>query len=1263
MSSFLKPRTSRVLPKVFYENKMETSTSFSDKFVTSTYGNIYDTIKNVNRNQLIISPSNLFNFSMNDPLIDYLEKMTGNSGFVKNSRNLDNISEKIKENPRDETYSFQNFIVQRGNVFEKEIIDKIKRKFNHDDEIFQDVNEIHELYRTSKVKITRDLLYRKTPIIYQGVLEDKKRIFMYGRPDLIVRGDYLEKFITNVSKNIPQSEDYYYIVDIKSKTLKLRANDNTIYSAGIFKYYKMQLFMYKLLLEETLNKIHYNDNNSVRHRPFSTNYAFILGKSWKISQKGEVTMKNDPFDRLGVMLITENEFQTIFSNIIDAIEWKNILHSEFGIMKLYPKPSHTQLYPNMKNTYDFKWRNFKNKYASEINEITMLWNCSVKHREYAMENYNIDNWKDNLTSEKLGLPENGKIGKNVDNIIEINTRPYQNSIEYDHSDMYIIDYIPSKIITKSVESFQKNIYAYFDFETILEYILIKPETNLSPPSKNLVFMNTIYLELGPEMNTHKLYTDLYNRIKKIKNTNNNMEIIFNKSNSKKIEEPGITISFYPKNNIDENLSISIIKYMKHITEALSEYYFYFYHWSPAEIGVIKENYREFSITRNKNYEFVDLCLELTNAKLAVKDAFGYSLKNISNAMIKHGMIKNISWDKNSKCADGTSAMMFAKIANDYVIKTGKPFKSCPDFEDVLYYNQVDTKILAEILNFFVSEHEKEMEEIPNAQEIDAMTLESLSSLSSWSFELHQKPNKPKKRKILEDTDDDSDSKNNFQRVTRSSCKKQKILHDYLYENVSDTDSEYLPDQEDKNKKSIIDLYIDYISKICNDEKYLSKIKNNFPTSEEIFNSDLKDIPKKEILEQMSLVYYYGDPQIIYESYNRIMEIWTDKENFGILNDDYKGEKNTSNSIDSIETIISKSDHIPQSEKQIIKYWYEKYQRIKESTQEKNILYNQIITALKLPYTKIKKISISPEKTHFDYIKNLRENLDNRLYGMENVKFRLLQYMNKYVSNKSVKNCLALCGPPGVGKTAIAQSISETLGLPMFKYSIGGEIDASVIRGSSGVWVGATEGIITKSLINMGVSNGVLVIDEIDKIGKCEKGMQVTNSLLEIIDPTQNSDFKDRFLEDLKIDLSKLLIIMTMNETSQVNSILLDRMEIIKCNAYTIEEKYIISKKYIIPRIMDDYDDLPNNYIYLEKDAFQNLSKNKSGIRYLSMLLRKIVDIFYLFYCCNITNPYSKKSMEVLGSEIKKIKLPSKIKKYNNKINSELITSLLENDKK
>lgn len=277
----------------------------------------------------------------------------------------------------------------------------------------------------------------------------------------------------------------------------------------------------------------------------------------------------------------------------------------------------------------------------------------------------------------------------------------------------------------------------------------------------------------------------------------------------------------------------------------------------------------------------------------------------------------------------------------------------------------------------------------------------------------------------------------------------------------------------------------------------------------------------------------------------------------------------------------------------------KMQRMNPQVAEYSIQRNYLELFLGLPWNEF-------SKDKFD-LKRAMKILDRDHFGLEDVKRRIIEYLAVLKLRNDMKSpILCLYGPPGVGKTSLGKSIAEALGREYVRISLGGLRDEAEIRGHRKTYIGAMPGRIIQSLKKAGTSNPVFVLDEIDKLSNSNQG-DPSSAMLEVLDPEQNSEFYDNFLE-MGYDLSKVMFIATSNSLSTIQPALRDRMEIINVTGYTIEEKVEIAKRHLLPKQLKEHG-LTDKHLKIGKPQLEKIVEGytrESGVRGLEKQVAKMV---------------------------------------------------------
>jgi ATP-dependent Lon protease len=286
-------------------------------------------------------------------------------------------------------------------------------------------------------------------------------------------------------------------------------------------------------------------------------------------------------------------------------------------------------------------------------------------------------------------------------------------------------------------------------------------------------------------------------------------------------------------------------------------------------------------------------------------------------------------------------------------------------------------------------------------------------------------------------------------------------------------------------------------------------------------------------------------------------------------------------------------------KEMFQKGIEKLERMHPSTPDYSIVYNHLDLMLDLPWE-----DYSEDKYDLRKAKSV---LDADHYGMQKIKERILEYLAVLKLKGDMKSpILCFYGPPGIGKTSLGRSIANAIGRKYVRLSLGGIHDESEIRGHRKTYIGAMPGRIVQSIRKTKISNPVMILDEIDKVGSDLRG-DPSSALLEVLDPEQNHTFYDNYLE-LEYDLSKVLFIATANNLQTIQPALRDRLEIIELNGYAIEEKIEIAKRHLWPKQKDAHG-LGNTKFRISDKVLEKIIEDytrESGVRELDRQLASIM---------------------------------------------------------
>lgn len=295
----------------------------------------------------------------------------------------------------------------------------------------------------------------------------------------------------------------------------------------------------------------------------------------------------------------------------------------------------------------------------------------------------------------------------------------------------------------------------------------------------------------------------------------------------------------------------------------------------------------------------------------------------------------------------------------------------------------------------------------------------------------------------------------------------------------------------------------------------------------------------------------------------------------------------------------KTKKVPPAVNEVLEEELNKFRFLESHSSEFSVTRNYLDWLTSMPWGVTSKENLD--------LKRATEILDEDHYGMDDIKKRILEFIAvSQLKGSTQGKIICFFGPPGVGKTSFARSIARALNREYYRFSVGGMTDVAEIKGHRRTYVGAMPGKVIQSLKKTKIENPLILIDEIDKIGKGIHG-DPSSALLEMLDPEQNKNFLDHYM-DVPVDLSHVLFICTANIIETIPEPLRDRMEMLDMSGYVAEEKLNIASKYLIPQALREAG-LTSKQITIQEDTLTKLIKyycRESGVRNLQKHIEKVI---------------------------------------------------------
>lgn len=585
------------------------------------------------------------NYILDDGILDVMNNKSGT--LIKAYPDYYSEFYKTVDNNKNPN-NYISAIMNQGNKFEKKVIGEIHRmiKKSHIIDIQGNINPRSTLKYHETIKAMK----KGVPFIYQGIVRNYD-MKTYGIPDLLIRSDYinsifdinpLSKKDVKISAPKLRRRYHYLVVDIKFKTLHLKTDGIHLRNDGVMKAYKSQLCIYNQCLGEM--------------QGYTPDSSYILGWKWKYVVKNVEKSGNNCFSRLG-KIDYKNVDQEYVEKTRKAVDWvldvrKNGASWDLTQVPL-PKP---ELYPNMCNRYDFPYHGLKKKFAQSLKEITLLWNVGVKHRNIAHEK-GIYSWIDpKCNTKNMGFKKNVS-SKIISTILDANKSTNLS--------------IKPKYIKNNLGDWktQKTIEFFVDFEMTCS-VFTEFDNVSNSGGESLIFLIGVGF-MDP-------------------NTKEWVFKSFLAENLTSFEEGKICREFN--------------KYHKQIMKKYKCKKIPIYHWSHAEPVAWSKAVNRIGKMRFK-FNWVDLLKVFKNEPIGVKGCLNYSLKTIAKIFYENGYISTI-WNTGGGCSDGADAAYGAYKIDLECKKNGARFSQNPLTKEIVQYNEVDCKVLQEILYYIRENHVK-----------------------------------------------------------------------------------------------------------------------------------------------------------------------------------------------------------------------------------------------------------------------------------------------------------------------------------------------------------------------------------------------------------------------------------------------------------------------------------------------------------------------------------------------------------------------------
>lgn len=507
----------------------------------------------------------------------------------------------------------------------------------------------------------------------------------------------------------------------------------------------------------------------------------------------------------------------------------------------------------------------------------------------------------------------------------------------------------------------------------------------------------------------------------------------------------------------------------------------------------------------------------------------------------------------------------------------------------------------------------------------------------------------KKKKELENSIDDNLFSNKF----KKNYIKNMNLKDILINDIDSFNDKMIKDY--KHYKSLIKLtFMNLMKEFVKDTSEISAIYNMYNIIKLLLMGTEDNINIAGLLFGITKdkkLGYETISNILYNNLNYTMQIKLKKTNTSIKAELDKIKSITSDEVD-LKKQIALCKNMPNN---VRKCALEKLEEMKASNNEyyKQLLY--VKTLLNYPwlgnddddyFSEFGNDNIKSKK----FLDSIINKLNEIVYGHNNSKELIKELMGRWLKNpKSAGSSIGLVGPPGVGKTLIAKAIGEALDIPFVQITLGGQNDGEILHGHGYTYSGAQPGMVVKKMVEAGSPRCVMYFDELDKAAKKHDTNEIYNILIHMTDPNMNSEFQDRFFQEINFPLDKVIFIFSYNDSESIDPVLLDRITEIETKAYSTKDKINIAQNFLIKEMADTVS-LSSNFAKFNNDDIKYIIEehtSEAGVRELKRKLEKI------FLKMNIDIIYEK---EPFNKNKKNIKMNKKyITRYLDKSNRNIKT--------